>query len=536
MRKPTLVVLASICALATLGQGAARAAAVAAPSHELSLVVAGFVEEPGHRPVPPPEGEYEDACGVAIDPAGEILISDYYHRVIYDYSPGGTYLGEQTQMPGPDGPCNLATDAAGDLYVNHWRSDVVRYRPTGGGEYGEASVLDSRGSTGVAVDPASGRIYVDDRTFVAVYEEDGAPVLVAGLPLEIGTAGLRSGYGVAVSDFPGTEGDVYVPDAGAGLVRVYGPAGEELAPITGLGTPQRGFVSLADSNVAVDPSDGHVYVVDDIEPGFEHPLAAVEEFNPAGEYRGRLPGRILDGEPSGLTISGGRIYVTSGNDENAVLLAFGPTFPAHRMAVAITGAGQGRVTSEPAGIDCPGACAAEYDVGEELFLTAVPEPGSTFVGWSGAGCGAAILCHLLLGADTEAQAEFAPAPTAAVARTEAAGIAPPAAGTGAPIPQAVALPPSLGVRSLAGAGRLRVLVPTAGTLSVSGRGLRGVRTPATAGPRLLTVSLDAAGRRALREGKAGRLRARATVLFTAADGSGSVRGQSVLAFSRGRGR
>jgi len=47
------------------------------------------------------------------------------------------------------------------------------------------------------------------------------------------------------------------------------------------------------------------------------------------------------------------------------------------------GTGEGTVTSEPAGIDCGVECSAEYLEGEEVVLTAEPEPGSEFVEWTG---------------------------------------------------------------------------------------------------------------------------------------------------------
>lgn len=58
-----------------------------------------------------------------------------------------------------------------------------------------------------------------------------------------------------------------------------------------------------------------------------------------------------------------------------------------RLTVERTGFGTGRVTSMPAGIDCPDACQAEFTHGTTVTLTAVADEGSEFVGWSGAGTG-----------------------------------------------------------------------------------------------------------------------------------------------------
>jgi hypothetical protein len=60
-----------------------------------------------------------------------------------------------------------------------------------------------------------------------------------------------------------------------------------------------------------------------------------------------------------------------------------PRPPAFSLTVDRSGAGSGRVTSAPPGIDCGTACAASFDAGTGVALTASPGPGSVFTGWSG---------------------------------------------------------------------------------------------------------------------------------------------------------
>lgn len=442
--------LAALVALAALLAAPAPAMAVeAAPSHPFLFELRGFVKEPGHIPIPPPEGELEDACGAATDSFGDIYLADYYHHRIDVFGPGHEYL-TQIADPDPDGPCNLAVDSAGDLYVNNWRRDVVRFTPsqfppTESTTYGSETTLDfptaaGARSTGVFLDPAGGDLYVDDRTYVAVYEPSQLSQTEPEPARTIGLGTLGQGYGVAVSDFPETAGHVYVPDASTNTVKVYDPAVSLTTPvqtIDGAGTPQHGFRSLADSAVAIDHTDGHLFVADNTEAGFEFPAAAIDEFNAAGEYRGRLPARITDAEPSALALDEhGNVYATSGNSEGAVLYGFGPTLPAHLLTVKKSGEGEGTVSSEPAGIACGSACAAEYNSGEEVTLFAVPAPGSAFAGWSGAGCTGTGLCHLVPGAGAEVDAEFAPAPEPLLAP------APLAPGVGGGPSQGAAAPPA----------------------------------------------------------------------------------------------
>lgn len=419
--------------------------AVAAPTHSLLFMLKGKVEN--GAPLPPPEGEFEDACGVAVDSHGDVYVSDYYHRTIDVYGPGsGTQSGgylTQIADPDPDGPCNLAVDAKGDVYVNNWRRDVIRFAPTEfppteGMAYSAPTVVDfpsaeGARATGLFLDPAGGDLYVDDRTYVAVYD---ATALAEPEPEPTRTIGLGligQGYGVAVSDSPATLGDVYVPDAATGTVRVFDSSGIQIGELDGAGTPQRGFVSLADSSVAIDQSDGHVFVADDLEPGFESPAVAIDEFNAQGEYRGQLPGSFVDAQPSALAVSADqRVFVTSGNTEGAAVYALGPTEPAHRLEVQLKGAGEGTVSSQPFGISCGNACAAEYNVGEEVVLTAIPAPGSAFVAWTGCNRTAGGRCTAILGSDRTVSAEFGLA-AAAVSGQSAEVLQAPAGAVVAPI-------------------------------------------------------------------------------------------------------
>ena len=51
--------------------------------------------------------------------------------------------------------------------------------------------------------------------------------------------------------------------------------------------------------------------------------------------------------------------------------------------MTLAGDGSGSVSSDPAGIDCPGDCSQAYLEGTLVTLTADARQGSTFGGWSG---------------------------------------------------------------------------------------------------------------------------------------------------------
>jgi uncharacterized repeat protein (TIGR02543 family) len=89
-----------------------------------------------------------------------------------------------------------------------------------------------------------------------------------------------------------------------------------------------------------------------------------------------------------------------------VVDVFGPTAPGKLLTVHLTGTGVGTVKSKQPGIDCLGACAAEYDENSEVVLTATPDAHSAFAGWSGACAGTATTCRVAMSQAREVTAEF----------------------------------------------------------------------------------------------------------------------------------
>ena len=78
--------------------------------------------------------------------------------------------------------------------------------------------------------------------------------------------------------------------------------------------------------------------------------------------------------------------------------------PQQTLSVSLGGSGSGTVTGS--GISCPEACSSDYAAGTPVTLTAAPEPGSTFAGWSGGCTGASLTCQLTLNGDASVTATF----------------------------------------------------------------------------------------------------------------------------------
>lgn len=78
----------------------------------------------------------------------------------------------------------------------------------------------------------------------------------------------------------------------------------------------------------------------------------------------------------------------------------------HTVTVAKSGTGSGSVSSSPAGITCGATCAALFDQGSSVTLTATADSGSTFAGWSGGGCSGTGTCTVTVAAATSVTAQF----------------------------------------------------------------------------------------------------------------------------------
>jgi uncharacterized repeat protein (TIGR02543 family) len=76
-----------------------------------------------------------------------------------------------------------------------------------------------------------------------------------------------------------------------------------------------------------------------------------------------------------------------------------------RLTVQKQGAGSGTVTSTPAGISCGSDCSALFSPGTPVVLTALPAPGSTFAGWTGA-CAGAGACNVTMDGAKSVTATF----------------------------------------------------------------------------------------------------------------------------------
>jgi hypothetical protein len=388
--------------------GAALTLCAAAPAQAVEPIYT-FIPSPPPPPAavtPPPTGYLNGPCGLAVDSSSRVYVADYYHHTVDVFTAGSSqaslpgYVTQLANVDPLDGPCGLAVDGPNSLYVNNFHRNVSKYGASP--SFTPGPIFDSNTPTGVAVDAAN-NVYVNNRTYISVYDSTGRPVDDGGNPLRIGVGNLRDGYGLAVSQFPGTLGYVYVPDAGTNTVKVYDPLTNKVTPRVEIRDPfGRAFVSLQDSAIAVDKVTGDIYFADNTQPRYtEKPQATIYAYGATHTWRGYLPYQVTSARPPGLAIdntanpSQGRVYVTSGNTHQAGWYAYAPGSrvtgsPApSRFSLALnatSGSGAGSIDGDLEGVECSSSCEPEVRSAAEVTLTATPEPGSAFTGWSGAGC------------------------------------------------------------------------------------------------------------------------------------------------------
>jgi YVTN family beta-propeller protein len=95
------------------------------------------------------------------------------------------------------------------------------------------------------------------------------------------------------------------------------------------------------------------------------------------------------------------LTMSASHNVTAVFSSSGP-----QLSIGEAGNGTGTVMSSPVGIACQSTCGATFTMGQVVTLTAVANPGSTFIGWSGAGCSGTGTCNVTMNSAQTVVATF----------------------------------------------------------------------------------------------------------------------------------
>jgi hypothetical protein len=76
------------------------------------------------------------------------------------------------------------------------------------------------------------------------------------------------------------------------------------------------------------------------------------------------------------------------------------------FSLSVNVSGSGRVTSSPAGINCPLSCSSSFSSGTTVTLSASPLPNNNFSNWSGDCSGSNPICSLIMNSNKSVRAVF----------------------------------------------------------------------------------------------------------------------------------
>jgi outer membrane protein OmpA-like peptidoglycan-associated protein len=208
-------------------------------------------------------------------------------------------------------------------------------------------------------------------------------------------AGDGVGMSVAISGSTVVAGDNFA-DNGRGVAYVYNLAGvEEIPPLAAADG-----VAGDDFGVSVAMSGSTIVVGADLQNNGQGDAYV---FTSAGQQTAELTasdGAANDGLGTSVAIAGTTIVL------GAPLRSNGGSAYAYNDSLTVAETGSGSVVSGDGQISCPGTCSAGYLPGSTVTLSATPAPGSTFTGWSGAGCSGTGNCVVAVNAADTVTAGF----------------------------------------------------------------------------------------------------------------------------------
>jgi Divergent InlB B-repeat domain len=330
-----------------------------------------------------------DVCGVAVDASGSPWVGDYTNGI--------QELNAETGKRTAAAPllstqhiCHFDFNAAGEILANTWHGGVALYSAAGQ----EETTLTKYGGADVAVERPTETAYVVEsavalENLVVAYEWENAETSLASANQ------ISEGNGVTVDTI---DHKLYVSDAGSAQIEIFDvppPATLTVAPAgAGAGSVSADVGAISGCSAAGGTCSSAY------REGTVVKLHATEE--PGSRFAGWSGGGCSGTSPD--------CEVTMMAD-TTVTATFEPV-PTYALTVTKAGSGAGTVTSAPAGIDCGSTCAASFEEGAQVTLTAAAGEHSTFTGWSGACTGTASTCKVTMSAAKEAVATFAQDPPA----------------------------------------------------------------------------------------------------------------------------
>jgi sugar lactone lactonase YvrE len=349
--------------------------------------------------------------GLAVDSFGQLLVADGGNKRLRKIDANGVInsLLDQTVI------FSIAVDQQNNAYIaDSEKNQIIKMDASGklttfagtgtagyAGDGGKAVEAQLYYPTKVIVDKV-GNVYVSEGKNHTVRKIDVGGIIttiagtgVAGFSGDGGSgklAQLKAPWSLVLDN----AGNLYIADAGNYRLRKVDPNG---IISTILGTGSKGYAGDGGSaisaqtgwieDLAID-SQNALYLAD----LDHHYVRKINNLSMVNAFAGRgTTGYAGDGgtatlatlnAPSALAVDfADNLYI--GEEGNATIRKI-TTNLRQGLTIRLAGSGSGKITAPSGGgvgIDCGSHCIDYYLTGETINLTAIPESGSTFMGWGG---------------------------------------------------------------------------------------------------------------------------------------------------------
>jgi YD repeat-containing protein len=269
------------------------------------------------------EGQFEDPWGIAVAPAtGDLYVSDEHNNRVEQFSPAGKFLAsfgywgsENAALKAPQG---LSISTSGKLYVADMDNNRVSVwsLPEAAGLHETYSTQFGSAGSGpgqfeYAAAPAvtpTGHVLVTDDTTNLIQEFSSQGKYLASYGGTGESAGKFEGAtGVAVNQ---ATGDMYVGDCGAHSIQELNPKGEYIRSLTSIHLQCPGEITI--------DSAGNVWTVDMSADQVEEWGEAGSFLHAYGE---KGSGNLQFNEPVGITYANKDIYVADTKNNRVQIMS-----------------------------------------------------------------------------------------------------------------------------------------------------------------------------------------------------------------------
>jgi DNA-binding beta-propeller fold protein YncE len=218
---------------------------------------------PGDAPLA--DGQFWDPAGVALDPDGNVYVTDFHGERVQKFTSGGQLLAKWGGSGHGDGQFNRASGIAvapnGLVYVVDPGNQRVQVFDRGGGfrftfpaAGAPAGAHFSTGARGIAIDQ-TGNVYVADRNAgqVKIFASDGTFIRAWG-QRGLDPGSFNALYDIAID----RQGNLWIADRDNYWIQHFTPTGQYLGLVDKWGPDAEPFNPWA---ISID-ADGRLYVAD----------------------------------------------------------------------------------------------------------------------------------------------------------------------------------------------------------------------------------------------------------------------------------